>query len=89
VSDDKEAADRLLDILSLVPTSRVMYGSDGWIIPEVHWLAAKIGRETVYAVMRGLVDEGLYSEHGALEAARDILTGNARELYRLQCRNRA
>jgi hypothetical protein len=66
------------EALELAPVSKLLYASDAARTPELYYLAAKWWRETLAHVLPELLDED-----DAREAARRILEGNARRLYRL------
>ena len=66
------------EALELAPVSKLLYASDAARTPELYYLAAKWWRETLARVLPELLDED-----DAREAARRILEGNARRLYRL------
>ena len=72
-------ADRLLRLIDLAPTSRLLLGSDGHGAPETHWFALGVLRdawETVRERLGGKVRPGWLD---AVEQA--VLVGNARSLY--------
>lgn len=73
----------LADLLGIAPWSKVLYGSDGFTIPELYWWGATHGKEAVAAALADIVAFGSLTEEEALEAARAMLHGNARALYRL------
>jgi predicted TIM-barrel fold metal-dependent hydrolase len=74
---------RLLELFEMTPLSKVMYGSDGFNIPEVFWFAAVQFRKSLAQALDMLVSQGHVSQDFALEAATGILNGNAGRLYRL------
>ena len=74
---------RLLELFEMAPLSKIMYGSDGFNIPEVFWFAAVQFRRGLAAALEQLVSAGHVSSGFALEAAEGILNKNARRLYRL------
>lgn len=67
--------------LSLTPTSKVMFSTDAYSIPEIYWLAARWGRWGLAQVLAELVDLGAFSEAEAYTAAELILHGNAARVY--------
>lgn len=73
----------LLDLLSMAPLNKVMYGSDGYILPEVHWSGAIAGREELGWVLGHLVERDFLDRDEAPSVAADILGGTARRLYGL------
>lgn len=71
------------EVLEMAPLSKVAYGSDGFNLPEVNYVAAKLGKTALARALEDLVDAGMLSAHEAQDAARLILADNARRLYRL------
>ncbi|MFL5760223.1 MAG: amidohydrolase family protein [Thermomicrobiales bacterium] len=74
----------LRQALALAPTSRVLYSSDGFAVPEHHWFAAVHGRRALASVLTGFVDRGMIGEEDQFEIAEQILRGNAYRLYGLE-----
>ncbi|BCG61643.1 amidohydrolase family protein [Paenibacillus sp. URB8-2] len=72
---------KLRKIFEMAPFTKVLYGSDGFTIPEVSWLGAKIVKKELGKVLSGLVDEGIIDEDYAYQAAGMVLSENARNLY--------
>jgi hypothetical protein len=71
------------EVLEMAPVSKVMYGSDGFNLPEVNYVAAKLGKMALARALGDLVDAALLSEDEAQGAAGLILAGNARRAYAL------
>ena len=44
------AIEKTTQILDMAPPARVVFGSDGVVIPEIHWAGAKIGRRVAGGV---------------------------------------
>jgi uncharacterized protein len=78
-----EAPMLLTQLLGLAPTSKLMYASDGFSVPELFWLGAKIGRAALARVLENQLSAGTLSAGEADEAAEQILSGNAQRVYRL------
>ena len=74
---------RLLSLLEMAPTNKIMYGSDGFNIPEIHWFAAVQTRKALSSVLDDLAEQGKCSEEDAVHIGEDFLAENARRLYRL------
>lgn len=72
------------EVLEMAPLSKVLYGSDGFSIPEINFTSAKLGKQALSQVLTELVDDGMLGEADAREAGAMILAGNARKLYGLQ-----
>jgi hypothetical protein len=61
-----------------------MYGSDLYLLPEIFWLGAKLGRKAVGRVLGRLVEDDFLGKSDALKIARLILHDNAVSLYDLK-----
>jgi hypothetical protein len=70
-------------VLAMAPLTKVCYGSDGYKVPEIMYTSAKLGKQAVASVLAELVTDGMLTQCDAESAAGLILSGNARELYRL------
>lgn len=69
--------------LELAPTTKLLYGSDAFTVPELYLLAATRFREDLATVLEGLVDDGYISTAYGKSTAENILRENAIELYDL------
>lgn len=69
--------------LGLTPTSKVLFSTDAYSIPEIYWLAARWGRWGLAKVLEELIDLGALSYDEAIEAATQMLHGNAAQLYEI------
>lgn len=67
--------------LSLTATSKVLFSTDAYSIPEIYWLAARWGRWGLAQVLDELIELGAFASDEALAAAHQILHGNAARLY--------
>jgi hypothetical protein len=70
-------------IFDMCPFNKAMYGSDGFVIPEAHWLGAKVAREALAHLFGTYVEDGLFDETLAQAAARKVLFETARKTYHL------
>ncbi len=75
--------ERLMEILQIAPSSKIMYGSDGFNLPELFWLGAKVGKKVLGKCLGELLHESLFDEAEANRIAKRILFENANELYGL------
>lgn len=74
-------ADRLLRLLDLAPTGRLLLGSDGHGVPDSHWFALHVLRDAWSVVRQRL---GTVARAAWLDDVEDaVLAGNARRLYGL------
>jgi predicted TIM-barrel fold metal-dependent hydrolase len=69
--------------LALAPTTKVLYGSDGFSVPELHWLGARWGRRALAGALADWQAWGLSASRRDAAAER-ILHRNAVELYGLR-----
>ncbi|MGA2665264.1 MAG: amidohydrolase family protein [Nitrososphaerales archaeon] len=77
------AIEKTTQILDMAPPARVVYGSDGVVIPEIHWAGAKIGRRVLEESLGEFVRTGVYDEEEARSAAKMVLAENVRRVYGL------
>jgi hypothetical protein len=56
------AIEKTTQILDMAPPARVVFGSDGVVIPEIHWAGAKIGRRVLEESLSAFVRTGVYDE---------------------------
>jgi predicted TIM-barrel fold metal-dependent hydrolase len=73
----------LRQLLEAAPASRIMYSSDAHSIPDLYWLGARLGRETVSAVLEEAVVEQDLLPSDAENMAAAMLHDNASRLYQL------
>jgi predicted TIM-barrel fold metal-dependent hydrolase len=72
---------KLLALLEMAPTSKIMYGSDGFNVPELHWIAAIAAKRGLSEALGEIVSSGTLDEEQALATAKRFLSENARRLY--------
>ncbi|MEK4306799.1 amidohydrolase family protein [Oceanobacillus oncorhynchi subsp. oncorhynchi] len=72
---------KLKQIFEMAPFTKVLYGSDGFTIPEVSWLGTKIIKNALEEVLNELIDKGIIDVDYAHKAAEMILSENARNLH--------
>lgn len=78
------AAKRIIsEVLEMAPISKVLYGSDGFGVPEINYTSAVLGKQALAQALSELMIDGFLGQDEAQEAAGMILAGNARELYTL------
>lgn len=71
----------LTQLLGLAPTSKLLYASDGFSVPELFWLGAKVVRAGLERVLGFQVDNGVLSRREAYRTAEQILFRNSGRLY--------
>ncbi|WP_419162692.1 amidohydrolase family protein [Candidatus Palauibacter sp.] len=72
-----------LEVMEVVPFSKILFGSDAYHLPEFYWLAAKWGRRFLAQALGIYVDAGILNRDEAVAGARMILHENNRRLYHL------
>jgi predicted TIM-barrel fold metal-dependent hydrolase len=72
---------RLMEIIEVAPSSKIMYGSDGFGVPEVFWFSAKVGKKLLEKCLTKFLDEKVFDENELHRQAAAILSRNASELY--------
>lgn len=78
-----EAQSMLVQLLGLTPTSKLLYASDGFSVPELFWLGAKVCRTALGRVLDQLVDDHILPAEKAYASAEKILFRNSDALYNL------
>ena len=73
----------LRQVFEVTPTTKIMYGSDAFCIPELYVLAADRIRADLTTVLEDLVTDGFLDEQYAETVARNVLRQNAHSLYDL------
>jgi len=75
---------RIMEILEMGCISKIIYGSDGAELPELHWLGAKMFKKGLSMALDNLIDFGTLRENEAYKVAESILSQNAEGLYNLR-----
>ena len=75
---------RFMEIMEVVPISKILYASDAYNVPELYWLSGKWGKLYLSQALAVYVKNGLLTEEEALEAAKMILYKNNRRVYNLK-----
>ena len=71
-------------IFDMCPMNKVMYGSDGFVTPEIHWLGAVTAKDALSRLFMEYVEKGLFSYESIMEVAAMVLAGTANKLYGLE-----
>lgn len=79
----RDGARALDEALGLCPTSKLLYATDATRFPDVYLVAAALHREALADALGRLVDTGWLAQAEAVEAGRQVLSGNARRIYQL------
>jgi uncharacterized protein len=77
------AAAVVAESLELAPFGKVLFSSDAWGAPELHYLGALLWRRATAGVLGGWVASGDWALADAIRVAEMIGAQNARRVYRL------
>lgn len=75
--------EKLLNLFEMAPTTKIMYGSDGYNIPELHWISSIQTKKALSAALNELLESKEIDEEWAHEIAKDFLSENAKKIYKL------
>ncbi len=76
------SASRYQEVLEVVPTTRIVYGSDAIETPENHWMSAKLAKRAMGSALGELVAQRVVDEDEAYRIAGQVFRGTARALLR-------
>jgi len=71
------------DALGLAPSTKVMFGSDAWGIPDIIYLGSLHTRLALSKLLINWIKDGWMGQREALEIANNVLHDNAQRLYGL------
>jgi len=74
---------RIKEAMELSPVSKIMYASDGYYIPEIHWISAIAFRRSLIRNLEILVKNEIIDINEAIKIAEMILYLNAEKVYNL------
>jgi predicted TIM-barrel fold metal-dependent hydrolase len=78
------ASDRIVaESLELAPFTKVLFSSDGWGLPELHWLGSWLYRRGMARAIGRWVSDGDWSMGHARRVIELVGRDNARRVYRL------
>ena len=79
-----EATSLLTQLMGLSPTSKLLYASDGFSVPELFWLGARVSRAALARVLDQQIADGVLTVHEAHATAAQMLFRNSEGLYGLK-----
>jgi hypothetical protein len=71
------------NMIDMCPLNKIMYGSDGFALPDLHWLGARVAKQEIAAILAELIALGLQDQDLALATAGNIFFDTARKVYNL------
>jgi len=75
--------DKLLRLLEMSPTNKILYGSDGYNIPELFWIAALETKKALIEITQQFIDEKVVEEGWVFSISKQILLENSKQVYNL------
>jgi predicted TIM-barrel fold metal-dependent hydrolase len=72
------------EALGLCPWTKLLYASDASRLPEIYFVGAALHREALAGAFGEFVDEGMLTHDQAVAAGVEVLSGNARRVYRVE-----
>lgn len=78
------ARDFIARTFELAPFRKILYSSDAFGPPELHYLGARLWRDAMTAVLGEFVERGQWSADDAVRVAGMVGRGNAIRVYNLQ-----
>ncbi len=76
-----KGVERMAALLERAPLSKIMYGSDGVMFPEVSWFAHHHFRKQLAALLNQMIENGYLTKARAWEAANMFCLQNALNCY--------
>ena len=76
-----KGVERMAALLERAPLSKVMYGSDGVMFPEVSWFAYRHFQRQFYKLLEWMEAEGYLTKRRIREVAEMVKFQNALECY--------
>jgi predicted TIM-barrel fold metal-dependent hydrolase len=73
----------MLKIFEFAPVNRVLFGTDGVIMPESYWIGVLQGVKGLEQALVELINDEWITENDAIKIAKMILNENAVKLYKL------
>lgn len=72
-----------LDCLALAPVNKILAGTDGHTVPEMHWYGATMTYKGIGDALSHLINESFIDSDLAIHYAKKVLGQNAKDLYRI------
>ena len=79
----RSAAKKIEEALEMAPYSKLLYSSDGGVLPETHWFGALAAKRAMGLALHHLVEAETLSESEAREVGEHFFHKNAEKLFRI------
>lgn len=73
----------IASLLELAPFRKILYSSDGYGPPELHYLGARLWRNGIHEALQGFVDADEWTTPDAIRVVDQIAHRNAARIYQL------
>lgn len=73
----------LRDVMDMCPLNKIMYGSDGLVLPEIFWIGAKRAKIEMELLLNQLIQEKYFDDEYAYTFAEKFFSKTAEDLYKL------
>lgn len=73
----------MLKLFELAPINKIMFGTDGVVMPESYWMGALQGVNDISAALSELIELGWITDSDAIKFAKMILNENAKKLFKI------
>ena len=72
----------LLKLMAYAPLNKLVHGSDGYIVPELHWFGAKSMKIEFCQLLESLIARGFIDTDQAMDIAKNVFSENSKLLYK-------
>jgi hypothetical protein len=76
-----ESKDAIKKVLDMAPFNKIMYGSDGFVSPELHFLGVQFAKSVVTEIIEELVQQRLMTKLEGYRLAENIFYKNAANIF--------
>ena len=78
-----EATQLVRELMGLAPASKILFSTDASLVPELYWVAQRLGRRALGRVLDEHIADGAIDERTAVDWAERILWRNSERVYSL------
>ena len=73
----------LQNMLDMCPFNKLMFGSDGFVLPDIHWVAARMAKEEMVNIVEELVEKKYFNQKYGQEILEMVFWKNAKTVYNI------
>jgi len=78
-----EGTEIVRELIGLAPASKILFSTDASLVPELYWVAQRLGRRALGRVLDEHIADGALDEATAVDWAERILWRNSERVYSL------